>query len=269
LDPFVAPTFDLTGRVALVTGGTKGIGYGIGRQLLKAGAKITLTSRTAADCAAVASSLNEEFGADSVLGVACDLADIDAQPSLRDAVLEHFGHIDALVANAALTGGHGPLESASLDYFNRMLQTNVVCNFALARLVAPLMVEQGEGSITFVTSIAAVTPMPTNVAYAASKAALTSVAKSLAAAYAGTGVRVNCVQPGLIRSFSSEAAFGDEEKLRSYSQANIPLGRVGEAEEIGAACVYLASSAGGYHTGEVIAVDGGRTSLGKVAARPS
>jgi NAD(P)-dependent dehydrogenase (short-subunit alcohol dehydrogenase family) len=269
LDPLVAPSFDLTGRVALVTGGTKGIGYGIVRQFLKAGAKVTLTSRTAADCVAVAGSLGEEFGDDRVLGVACDLTDIDAMPALLDAALERFGRIDDLVPNAALTGGHGPLESASLELFDRMLHTNVVCNFALARLVAPLMVEQNDGSITFVTSIAAVTPMPTNIAYAASKSALTSVALSLAAAYAGTGLRVNCVQPGLIRSFSSEAAFGDEEKLRSYSRANIPLGRIGEAEEIGAACVYLASSAGGYLSGEVIPVDGGRTRLGAVAARPT
>lgn len=264
----MATTFDLTGRVALITGGTKGVGYGIVRQFLNVGASVVLTSRTAADCAAVAASLGEEFGADRALGVACDLADLDALPALRDAVLERYGRIDALIANAALTGGHGPLETAPLDYFNRMLQTNVVCNFALARLVAPRMVERGDGSITFITSIAAVTPMPTNVAYAASKAALASVARSLAAAYAGSGLRVNCVQPGLIRSFSSETVFGDEERLRSYSRANIPLGRIGEAEEVGAACVYLASSAGGYLTGEVIPVDGGRSSLGTVAARP-
>jgi NAD(P)-dependent dehydrogenase (short-subunit alcohol dehydrogenase family) len=259
--------FDLTGRVALVTGATKGIGFGIARQMLRAGARVALTSRTAEDCARVADELNDEFGTGRAWGIAADLADLATVRPLVGSALGRWGRIDVLVANAALTGGHGHVETASLDRFAATLQTNIVGNFALAREVVPQMAARRNGSIVFITSIAAATPMPANVAYASSKAGLTSVALSLAAAYAGNGVRVNCVQPGLIRSHSSEAVWTDEARLASVT-GTIPLGRIGEAEEVGAACVFLASSAGAYITGAVILVDGGRAALSSVTARP-
>ena len=259
--------FDLTGQVALVTGATKGIGYGIARQMLRAGARVVLTSRSAADCARVADELNYEFGAGQAWGIAADLADLPAMRPLAGSVLGRWGRIDTLAANAALTGGHGPAESASLDHFAAMLETNIVGNFELARAVVPQMAARRDGSIVFITSIAAATPMPTNVAYASSKAGLTSVALSLAAAYARDGIRVNCVQPGLIRSDSSAAVWEDKARLASVT-GTIPLGRIGEAEEVGAACVFLASPAGAYITGAVIPVDGGRAALGSVTARP-
>jgi NAD(P)-dependent dehydrogenase (short-subunit alcohol dehydrogenase family) len=262
------PSFDLTGQVALVTGGTKGIGNGIVRQMLAAGAAVALTSRTAVECDEVAAELGDEFGRDRVIGIACDLADLEAAAPLIAAVTERFGSIDALIANAAATGGHGPLVGASLEHFTGMLQANVVGNFELGRLAAEQMAARGAGSIVFVTSIAASTPMPTNVAYAASKAALTSMAVSLAAEYAAHGVRVNCLAPGLIRSYSSSTAFSTEDNLRAYAHANIPLGRIGEPEEVGATCVFLTSSAGAYITAAVIPVDGGRAGLGQITRRP-
>ena len=261
--------FGLTGTVTLVTGGTKGIGHGIVRQVLAAGGAVALTARTADDCARVAAELGEEFGRDRVAGIACELGDLDAVGPLVDAVTERLGPIDALVANAAATGGHGPLVSAAPEDLERMLRTNVVGNFTLGRAVAEQMAARGSGSIVFITSIAAGTPMPTNVAYAASKAGLTSAALSMAAEYASRGVRVNCVAPGLIRSFSSESAFADEAAIRSFAAGSIPLGRIGEAEEVGAACVFLCSSAGAYVTAAVIPVDGGRAGLGQVSARPT
>src|SRR3546814_18883415 len=119
------------------------------------------------------------------------------------------------------------------------------------------MASRGGGSITFITSIAAGTPMPNNVAYAASKAGLTSMAMSLAAAYAGHGVRVHCVAPGLIRSFSSTRSFGADASLEQNAPRGLPLGRVREAAEVGAACVFLASTAASYDTATATPVDGG------------
>jgi NAD(P)-dependent dehydrogenase (short-subunit alcohol dehydrogenase family) len=261
-------SFDLTGRVALVTGGTKGIGHGVVRQLLTAGADVALTSRTAADCERVATELGAEFGGGRVAGFPADLADRSALAPLVTAVTDRFGRVDTLVANAGLTGGHGPTEQASLDHFAAMLMTNVVNNFELARLVAAPMAERGDGSIVFISSIAAVTPMPTNVAYAAAKAALNSVSKSLAAAWVGQGVRVNVVSPGLIRSHSSRVVWENADRAADYYRDNIPIPRIGEAEEVGAACVFLAATASAYTTGMVLPVDGGRDALGSVTARP-
>jgi NAD(P)-dependent dehydrogenase (short-subunit alcohol dehydrogenase family) len=187
--------------------------------------------------------------------------DPTAVERLLDVAGEQLGPIDVLVANAAATGGHGPLTDTRADGFSRMLGTNVVANFVLARVTAQRMADRAGGSIVFVTSIAAAAPMPGNVAYAASKAGLTSMAMSLAAEYAARGVRVNCVAPGLIRSRASTAAFGGNGALDRYAADRIPTGRVGEAEEVGAACVFLASTAGAYITATVLPVDGGSAGL--------
>jgi NAD(P)-dependent dehydrogenase (short-subunit alcohol dehydrogenase family) len=264
-----SPTnFELPDKVVLVTGGTKGIGHGIVRQLLRAGARVAFTSRTALECAETATSLDAEFGAGRTFGMACDLADSAGVPGLVEAVHARWGRLDGLVCNAADTGKHGTVDTVAEENFARMLHTNVVNNFLLARATAQYLVRNGGGSITFITSIAATTPMPSNVAYAAAKAALRSVAASLAAEYAGTGVRVNCVAPGLIRSYSSRAVWEDEDVERSFVTQNIPMRRIGEAEEVGSVCVLLASSAGAYITAANIPVDGGRAGIGQVTGSP-
>jgi NAD(P)-dependent dehydrogenase (short-subunit alcohol dehydrogenase family) len=260
--------FDLSGTTVLVTGATKGIGYGVARQMLQAGANVALTSRTPTTCETTAAALNEEFGAGRALGVVWDLADLDGLQPLLDTVVNQWGQIDALVGNAADTGRLGPVESVTGAGFARLLQTNVVNNFVLARSVAGAMVERGYGSITFITSIAASTPMPSNVPYAAAKSALLSMARSLAGEYAGTGVRVNCVAPGLIRTHSSRAVWENEEFEHTFVGAHIPMKRIGEAEEVGSACVFLASSAGAYITAASIPVDGGRSGLGQITGSP-
>jgi NAD(P)-dependent dehydrogenase (short-subunit alcohol dehydrogenase family) len=259
-------SFDLTGRSMLVTGGTLGIGLGIVRQLLKAGARVAISSRSVEGSASAAASLNREFGGgeQKVIGVACDLGDAAAVRAMADEVIGRWGAIDGLVCNAADQGIPSPIAEVELDRFARVLQTNIVNNFELARRVAPTMADRGEGSITFITSIAASTSMPSNIPYAAAKAAITSMARSLAGEYVGKGVRVNCVAPGLIRTESSRQMWEDQPLLDRYLESHVPMRRIGEPEEIGAMCVVLASSAGAYITGAVIPVDGGRAGLGHV-----
>jgi NAD(P)-dependent dehydrogenase (short-subunit alcohol dehydrogenase family) len=257
-------SFDLTGQVALITGSTKGIGMGIVRQFAAAGAKVVLSSRNQAECDAAATALASEYGRPDFLGLACDMSQPDTIHGVVDAVLANFGRIDALVLNAADTGTPADVADVDLARFTRLLNLNIVSNFELARTVGAAMIGQGSGSITFITSIAASTPMPTNVPYAAAKAAVTSMSKSMANAYIAAGIRVNCVAPGLIRSDSSRVLWEHPEILDAYVDKVVPMKRIGEAEEIGAACVYLASSAGAYVTAAVIPVDGGRAGLGAI-----
>jgi NAD(P)-dependent dehydrogenase (short-subunit alcohol dehydrogenase family) len=265
-------SFDLTDRVALVTGGSKGIGYGAVRQMLKAGANVAFACRTHFDGVAVAEALNDEFEGKGktprVMALTCDLGKIETLRPMVEATLARWGRIDTLVCNAADTGVRGSVDATSLERFGMILQTNIVHNFELARIVASGMVERREGSIIFITSISGMTPMPSNVAYAAAKAGLASVARSLAAEYAPYGVRVNCVAPGLTRSRASEPVWRNESVATPYIRENIPLNRIGEAEEIGAACVFLASSAGAFVTGLSIPIDGGRMGLGLTTHDP-
>lgn len=263
-------SFDLTDRVALVTGGSKGIGYGIVRQMLKAGARVALASRNHADGVEIAAALNAEFGGNAPRAIAlpCDIARIETLRPTVDAVLAQWNRLDTLVCNAADTGARGTVETVSLERFSQVLQTNIVHNFELARIAALGMIERREGSIIFITSISGLTPMPSNPPYAAAKAGLAGVAQSLAAEYAPRGVRVNCVAPGLTRSRASEPVWRSESVAAPYIRENIPLNRIGEAEEIGAACVFLASSAGAFVTGLTIPVDGGRMGLGLTTRDP-
>jgi NAD(P)-dependent dehydrogenase (short-subunit alcohol dehydrogenase family) len=255
--------FDLTDAVAIVTGSTKGIGLGVARQLARAGARVVVSSRSEDDCRAVADKLNAELGRDAALAQACDLADPAQLQPLVDAALGRWGRIDALVCNAADVGHLQPVGDVLAAGFAQLLQTNVVNNFLLARSVAEQMKRNGTGSITFITSIAATTPMSANLPYAAAKAAQLSTVRSLAAEYAAHGVRVNSVAPGLIRSFSSRVIWEDP-PLQEAIVAQIPLGRIGEADEVGAACVFLASAAGAYVTGVNLPIDGGSAELGPV-----
>lgn len=257
---------DLSGTVALVTGGTKGIGRGAVEQLLLAGARVAFCSRDGAE----ASRLAEELAPlaqdrDGVLGLAADLEDRQSLTALVQAVLARWGRIDTLVCNAGTVGAHRPPLELPPEQFARVMEANVANNFHLAQLVLPQMLARRAGSIVFITSIVAHTVMPTNVAYAAAKAAVTSMARSLAAACADTGVRVNCVAPGLIRTEASRIVWEDPELSESYVEDNIPMRRIGEVEEVGRACVFLASEAASYVTAATIPVDGGRMGIGQIA----
>jgi NAD(P)-dependent dehydrogenase (short-subunit alcohol dehydrogenase family) len=263
---FAAPAspFDLRGQIVLVTGATHGIGRGIVDELVRHGAFVTLSSRHQAECDRVVAELDATMGTQVAHGVVSDLADLGSLDRLVGATLARWGRIDCLVANAAIlqdddaTGD--PLGAANWD---TLLLRNAHGNFHLARLVARNMMTRDSGSIIFISSVSATLPTPRRFAYGAGKAALENISRTFAAGLVGHNIRVNTIAPGSIRSRGSQSISDDPAQLAAY-EATIPMGRMGTPAEVGATVVFLASRASSYITGETIAVDGGRVSIGTV-----
>lgn len=254
--------FDMDGRVVLVTGGTKGIGRAVAELALQHGAKVALSSRSAQDCADVAADLNARFGEgrDVARGISSDLNDVNSLQALVDGVLSQWGRIDALVANAAVMSMFGPSTATPPKLFEKVLLTNIHNNFRLAHMVIPQMQERKDGSLVFITSNAGLVPSPELMVYGVAKAGLAHMARSLALEFAPFNIRINSVSPGFTRSAASRPIWENPEALAATT-AGIPLGRIGEAEEVAAMVLLLIAPAGAYITGTTIAVDGGSSSL--------
>lgn len=252
--------FDLAGKVAVVTGSTRGIGRGVAECLAEAGAEVIVSSRHAADCAQVAAELRGRFGRDNIHGVRCDMDDGDSIRELVAEALARSGGIDILVCNAARMPTLAPVGSTPDEEFLAQFDTNVVKTQRLCLLAAESMAKRGGGSIILIGSRTGLVPAPQQLAYSCAKAATTHLARNLAAQFAGQGIRVNCVAPGLIRSDAARVIFEDPAALAAFTR-DIPLQRGGEPEEIGGAVVFLASAAAGYVTGVTLPVDGGVVGL--------
>jgi len=254
--------FDLTGKVAVVTGATKGIGLGVARALVEHGAKVIVSSRDQPLCDQVASDLNAAFGKGAVIakGVACDIDRLDDIERLAVAARGAFDGVDILVCNAAALAFIGPAATTPSDVFERLLSTNIHHNFRLCEALRPDIARRGGGSIILIGSLAGHSASANLLGYAVSKAGVAHLARCLADEMAAERIRVNCIAPGLIRSFSSQPIWRNERILEA-SERGIPLGRIGEPEDVAGTVVFLASRAGSYVTGETILVDGGRTLL--------
>jgi NAD(P)-dependent dehydrogenase (short-subunit alcohol dehydrogenase family) len=251
--------FDLTGRAFIVTAGTKGIGSGIVGQLLLRGANVVFTARRQESCDENGALLNAAYGGrgGSAVGIPLRMDDIEGQGRVIEFALEQFGRLDGFVSNAAYTGTHmgGSADMPEEDAI-KILRVNIFGNLRFCHAVAPHIGRQG-GAIVLISSIAGRSAAPPTLVYGASKAGVEVMAKSLAAEFAPLGVRVNCVAPGLIRSPSSGQVWKDPDKLAKVERG-IPLGRIGEPDDIGAACAFLLSDGGSYVTAQSIVVDGGR-----------
>jgi NAD(P)-dependent dehydrogenase (short-subunit alcohol dehydrogenase family) len=252
--------FDLTGKVAIVTGATRGIGRGIAETLCEQGASVVVCSRNEADCANTAQELCERHGENRAYAIPADIADLASIEQLIEGVHKHYGAIDILVCNAALIGTVKSPEAVQEAEFMAQYQVNVEKTLRLVQLVAPEMVKRRCGSIILIGSRTGLAPAPQQLAYSCAKAAMTHLARNLAAYYAPWGVRINCVAPGLIRSDASRTVWEKPDLLDSFT-ADIPLGRMGEPHEIGGAVAFFASPASAYVTGAILAVDGGVVSL--------
>ena len=252
--------FDLAGKVAIVTGSTKGIGRGIAACLASAGAQVVISSRSQEECDRVAAALRVESPSADHYGVRCDVGDTDSIRSLVEEVTRRSGGVDILVCNAARMPRLVPFGETPDEEFLAQFDTNVVKTLRLCVLCSESMQRRGGGSIVLIGSRTGLVPAPQQLAYSCAKAAETHLARNLAAHLAPDNVRVNCIAPGLIRSDSSSVVFDNPAALAAFSR-DIPLRRGGEPHEIGGAVVFLASAAAGYITGVTIPVDGGVVGL--------
>lgn len=245
--------FDLTGKVAVVTGGSRGLGRAMVLAFARHGADVVIASRKVDACEALAAEVAGETGRDA-LGVGFHAGRWDDAERLVDVVYERFGHCDVLVNNAGMSPLYPSLSAVSEELFDKVTAVNFKGPFRLSALVGERMAAAGGGSIINVSSIAAVQPTPTELVYAGAKAALNAMTIGVARAY-GPTVRCNVIMPGPFLTDISKA--WDMDAFEQSARTSIPLGRGGEAEEVVGAALYLASAASSYTTGAVIKVDGG------------
>ncbi|QNN64329.1 SDR family oxidoreductase [Sphingomonas rhizophila] len=249
--------FDLTGKVAIVTGSSRGIGRAIAEALADQGARVVISSRKQDACDEVAAAINAKHDG-AAIAVAASISDKAALQALVDRTKAAFGKVDILVCNAASNPYYGPMAGIEDDQFRKILENNVIANHWLIAMVAPEMVERKDGSIIIVSSIGGLTSSTVIGAYNISKAADFQLARNLAAEFGPSGVRVNCIAPGLIKTDFARALWENPDTLKAVTRGT-PLRRIGLPEEIAGAAVYLASPASTFMTGQTLVVDGGST----------
>jgi NAD(P)-dependent dehydrogenase (short-subunit alcohol dehydrogenase family) len=250
--------FDLTGKVAIITGSSRGIGRAIAERLAEHGAKVVISSRKAGPCEEVAAGINAARGAGSAIAVPASISSKDDLANLVARTREAFGRVDIVVCNAASNPYYGPLAGISDDQFRKILDNNVIANHWLISMVVPEMIERRDGAIVIVSSIGGLRGSPVIGAYNISKAADFQLARNLAVEYGPHNIRVNCIAPGLIKTDFARALWEDQETLDRYNSTT-PLRRIGQPDEIAGVAVMLASKAGSFITGQGIVVDGGVT----------
>ncbi len=247
--------FDLSGKVAVITGGSRGLGRAMAEAFAASGASVVIASRKGQACELAARQIAEATGAET-LGLQCHVGEWDACTELIETVIDRFGCIDVFVNNAGMSPLYESLGSISEALFDKVIDVNLKGPFRLSALVAEHMQTTGGGSIINVSSVAASQPSRTEIPYAAAKAGLNSMTIGLAHMF-GPTVRANVIQPGPFLTDISRA--WDLDAFSEQAKRTIPLQRGGEPEEIVGAALYLASDASSYTTGSVITIDGGMT----------
>ncbi len=250
--------FDLSGKSAVITGSSRGIGRAIAEQLAAHGCKVTISSRKPGPCQDVAEALNAQYGEGSAIAVPANISSKDDLQRMVDATNDAFGKIDIVVCNAASNPYYGPMSGIADEQFEKILSNNIISNHWLIQMCAPQMKERKDGSVIIVSSIGGLRASPVIGAYNISKAADFQLARNLAEEFGRDNIRVNCIAPGLIRTDFARALWENPDTLKR-STAGTPLRRIGEPIEIAGAAVYLASDAATFMTGQMMVVDGGAT----------
>jgi NAD(P)-dependent dehydrogenase (short-subunit alcohol dehydrogenase family) len=254
----IVSLFDLTGKVAVVTGSSRGIGRAIVERMAEQGAKVVISSRNLEPCREVAAAINKKFGDGRAQALAANISSKEHLQRLVDETRRAFGRIDVLVCNAASNPHYGPMHTITDDQLRKILDNNIVSNHWLITMVAPQMIARKDGVIIIVSSIGGLRGSPVIGSYCISKAADLQLARNLAVELGPHNIRINCIAPGLIRTDFARALWENPEMLKRRN-AQTPLGRIGEPDEIAGAAIMLASRAGSFMTGQTIVVDGGVT----------
>jgi len=251
--------YDLTGKVAIVTGSTKGIGKAIAEQLAFHGASVVVSSRKGDVCDTVAADINAQLDGKpgSAIAIPCNIGHKDQLQNLVDETKAKLGTIDILICNAAINPFYGSMLDIPDSAFDKILASNVKSNHWLSQMVLPEMVEQKDGVIVIVSSIGGLFGSAELGAYAISKAADMQMARNIATEFGKHNIRANTIAPGLIRTDFAKALWDEPETLKR-STSTAALRRIGEPEEIAGMAVLLSSAAGSFLTGQTIQIDGGR-----------
>lgn len=252
--------FDLTGKTAVVTGSSKGIGRAIAEQMALFGANVVVSSRKAPACEEVVAGIKRAGG--KAVAIPAHIGDKPALQNLVDATLKTFGKIDILVCNAAVNPYYGPLAGISDEAFDRIMDSNIRSNLWLCNMVLPGMAERKDGAVVIVSSIGGLRGSTVLGAYGISKAADMQLARSLAVEWGAHNIRVNAIAPGLVKTDFARALWENKETLAQALKQS-PLGTIADPVDIAGAAILLASPAGRFITGQTLVVDGGVTIAGR------
>ncbi len=256
--------FDLSGKTAIVTGASRGIGEAIARRLAQHGANVIVSSRKLDACQSVADSINAQEGREAAFAVACNISRKEELQRLVDEAKRKWGAADILVANAAVNPYFGPSSEMTDEQFDKILSANVKATHWLAHMALPDMRAKKDGAIIIISSIGGFVGSGAIGAYNISKAADLQLARNLAVEAGPDNVRVNCICPGVVKTKFAEALWKDP-KIEKMMTQRLPLRRFGEPDDIAGAAVFLASPAARWMTGQAMIIDGGTLiSLGEL-----
>jgi NAD(P)-dependent dehydrogenase (short-subunit alcohol dehydrogenase family) len=246
--------FDLTGKAAIVTGGSRGIGRAIAERLAEHGARVVVSSRKLEDCQQGVDGITAKGG--EAVAMACNIGRKPELQAMVDETISRWGGVDILICNAAINPHFGPAMTMADEVFDKMMATNVKANLWLSHMCIPSMEARGGGAIVIISSIGGYKGSVKLGAYAITKAADLQLARNLAVEWGPKNIRVNCIAPGLVRTDFARALWEDPVNYRKRTR-DTPLQRIGEPDEIAGAAVFLASPAGSFMTGQSIVIDGG------------
>jgi NAD(P)-dependent dehydrogenase (short-subunit alcohol dehydrogenase family) len=246
--------FDLSDKVALITGSSRGIGKAIAVQMARHGARVVVSSRKLESCEAVAAEITAGGGV--AFAHACHVGHKPELQALVDATIARWGRIDVVVCNAAANPHFGPAATISDEAFDKIIHTNLRSVLWLCNMTLPAMAQRQDGAVIIVSSISGFVGSALLGAYGISKAADMQLARNLAVEWGPHNVRVNCIAPGVIRTQFSRALWADPARAAAFARAN-PLRRLGDPDDVAGVAVLLAARAGGFITGQTLVVDGG------------
>jgi NAD(P)-dependent dehydrogenase (short-subunit alcohol dehydrogenase family) len=255
--------FDLSGKIAIITGASRGIGRAIAERMAEHGAAVVVSSRRLPACEEVVDGIRERGG--KALAVACNVGKKAELSQLVAAALAEFGGVDILVGSAGINFYVGPSTSMPDEVYDKIMDVNVKANLRLSALVVPSMIERGGGAILLISSIGGIVGSGSIGAYCISKAAEMQLVRNLAVEFGPHKIRANCIAPGLIETEFSRALWENPDYYK-HAVLEAPLQRIGQPDDVAAAAVFLASDGGSFVTGQSILVDGGR-SIGRVLSQ--